>query len=931
MDNSYCSFAAFSNQTRRNFLKNLSLGTGGVLLSPSFSSCSAEYKSDLYKNFLEPSAEAKPFFRWWWNGNRLSKKELSRELRLMRGAGIGGVEINPIQMPEQAEVMVDEECRWLSDEWIDFLQFAIREANGLGMVTDLIVGTGWPFGGEFLNPEETAQGFKVEVIPLSGPGNKIISLPSEKEGSHVMSLTLFPVKLSGLNEGIVIPFKKEDTRAEIHIPSGNYELRMLILRKNFGEVMHGAPGGAGPVLDHFNKRAVEKYLNHMSDRIKERTGKDTLEGIRALFCDSIELNSANWTTGFAAIFKTRRGYDIMPYLPLLLKKYPDIDNEFEDELKRARYDYSLTLAELFKESFVVPFHNWCNANGVLSRYQAYGHPWLYTDLIEGYSVPNIPEGDQWLFNGAWQPYADVDQIRYAIWNKYASSAGHLGRRKIISTEAMTNTSGVFRASLKYIKQATDLNLATGVNHQVLHGYNYSPPQAGFPGWVRYGCYFNEKNPWWRYMPAWSRYSSRLSQVFQDASPVSQVAILGPTPDIWSQYGLDRNPFNLNPWYLHALWQALNHLGFCIDYVNGNLLKTARLEGGSIVIGSMKYEVLLFCDVETMESDLARKIEDLTHQGARIVMIGKKPGRSPNMIGAPKNDGIVKKSIENALSAGIQVAAAPEDQLQAAPELLMKWADQLMKNSEVYPHVEFSHPGSQLFQIQYRKEDVELLFLCNVDRARKYESELSTGSNINLATKWDPETGKRLRLKINKNGRIDISLQPLESVLIVLDPLDNPKFRSVREMVKTHQRFEMSSPWKITFRSVEGREGSLRLASLKPLNKVDGYENFAGEIIYNTEFHLEKRDFESLTIDEVYETAEVKLNGRDIGLSWWGNNVFDVKGKLRKGKNRLEIKVTTLLANYVASLKENKTAQFWTSKYKDKTPVKCGLAGKVTLK
>ena len=138
------------------------------------------------------------------------------------------------------------------------------------------------------------------------------------------------------------------------------------------------------------------------------------------------------------------------------------------------------------------------------------------------------------------------------------------------------------------------------------------------------------------MPEWSTYSSRLSQIFQDSSPVSQVAIMGPTLDIWSNNGLDRNPFNMEPWYLHALWQALNHLGYGSDYVNGKLFKTAKLESGNILIGAMKYEILLLCDVETMEIEVARKIEDLSEQGARIVIIGKKPVRSPTEVqSAPK--------------------------------------------------------------------------------------------------------------------------------------------------------------------------------------------------------------------------------------------------------------------------------------------------------
>jgi len=130
--------------------------------------------------------------------------------------------------------------------------------------------------------------------------------------------------------------------------------------------------------------------------------------------------------------------------------------------------------ELFQERFVYPFHNWCKANGTQSRYQAYGHPWLM-GMLDGYMVPDIPEGDTWLFNN----WMGLDEIRYAVWNKYASSGAHLTGKPLIGCEAMTNTKGVFSATLEYIKQAGDLTFITGCNHFVLHGFNYPGPKTTF--------------------------------------------------------------------------------------------------------------------------------------------------------------------------------------------------------------------------------------------------------------------------------------------------------------------------------------------------------------------------------------------------------------------------------------------------------------------
>ena len=46
---------------------------------------------DLYRLFKDPATVHRPFVRWWWNGDKVEKAELARELRLMKDAGIGGV------------------------------------------------------------------------------------------------------------------------------------------------------------------------------------------------------------------------------------------------------------------------------------------------------------------------------------------------------------------------------------------------------------------------------------------------------------------------------------------------------------------------------------------------------------------------------------------------------------------------------------------------------------------------------------------------------------------------------------------------------------------------------------------------------------------------------------------------------------------------
>ncbi len=60
-----------------------------------------------------------------------------------------------------------------------------------------------------------------------------------------------------------------------------------------------------------------------------------------------------------------------------------------------------------------------------------------------------------------------------------------------------------------MKPATDAVLLDGLNHIVNHGYSYSPPEAGEPGWAFYASTeANHTNTWWRHYPHLARYVQR---------------------------------------------------------------------------------------------------------------------------------------------------------------------------------------------------------------------------------------------------------------------------------------------------------------------------------------------------------------------------------------------------------------------------------------
>jgi hypothetical protein len=497
---------------------------------------------------------------------------------------------------------------------------------------------------------------------------------------------------------------------------------------------------------------------------------------------------------------------------------------------------------------------------------------------------------------------------------------------------MTNTRGVFRELPQYFKQAGDLNLLTGVNHNILHGWNYTPPEAGFPGWVRYGCYFNPVNPWWPAFREWMDYQARLCAVLQNSQPVAEVAILGPTADVWAQHGLDRGPIIATPPYLHELWQAFSAHGTTADYIGEGLLAEADAADGELRTGPMRYQLLLVVQSEALAPATVRTLEKFARSGGRIAFVGRVPDRASGA-GAHRD-----REVGDALAAlvrdhakSIAVVAAPR-----AKQPLLPWAGEVLTRFGVRRAVTLTAPDERLMQIHHRVGEREVFFFANVHRERTIE----TGARFATTApvwRWDATTGARhAQHAPDAAGIHALRLAPLESLLLVLDPAapaasaaDAP-----RGLGSTLAPLAvLPGPWQVSFGPMQGEKFSGKWDNLENLTKSTDARvaAFAGEVVYRTSFDFSAssaREEIILDLGQVHGTAEVRLNGRSLGHRWWGQRRFDLTGAVTTGRNELEIVVGTALFNYVRSLRDNPMARAWTEKAEPGEP--SGLLGPVRI-
>lgn len=924
-----------------------------ALLALGLAADAAPYRH--FEQFQNPDSKYRPFVRWWWNGDRVEADELVRELHLLKEAGIGGVEINPVGFPGGDEAGT-KELIWLSDEWIDMLKVVFDEAEKIGMTCDLIIGSGWPFGSETLPWEERAsvmltyaqplpeniktfQVSKFHIFRAIDPG---VTKVTPSRIPTLIACYLVPDPIEDLSQAIDITDKFDGDMLTIEVPEGKHQLYALVKYESFASVICGAPGAAGPILNHMDEQAVKNYLNHMTDAIEGRIGPLN-KHLRAFFVDSMELEGCNWTGDFAEEFKARRGYDLMPWLPFTMFKTGRLGNvdsydygskkgeDFEAKVNRVRFDFELTKAELLQERYVKTYTSWCREKGVKSRAQAYGRGFFQ---LEPSLEHDIPEGESWTTNylrhRIGEEMGDEDYRRgrgYTMIDKYVSSAAHLTGKRLVSCEEMTNTYKVFSTPLEFIKVGSDMAAEAGITHSVWHGFNYNPPKAGFPGWIRYGSYYNEKNTWWPYFKLLNDYRARMSSLLQNSDMYTDIALLPANYDMWSEIGVTTEPFpeKLNVPYTSLIWEAIHKNGGGADYVTENILNDAVVKNGKICYGPKQYGTIFLIEVSSTTPHTLALLLDFVQQGGRVFCINKFPCKSLGLNNYEERDAQITAAVE-------ELKKYPDNFIlleNPSDGKYLEWYTEVMNKYNIPHAITVTNPDRFLLQNHYVMDDKsEFFFFANTHMSEARSTDIIFPASVTRgrhAWIYDASTGKRYAMPIGKDGKLSFEFGPSESYVFMFNK--ETKGEKWAPLPITGTDTLAVRNWDLTL--VNPQIDTVitdHFDELTDLQKTEKYSTFMGTVTYKTTVNLGKELPRYINLGRVCDICELSVNGKNLGVDWFGRRVYDLTGALVEGDNTIEVKVTTVMANYTGSFPDGSIAKKWT---KGATP-SMGLIGPVKL-
>ncbi len=864
-----------------------------ALSTPLFSQ---SFIDNLRKNFQNPPADAKPMMRWWWFGTAVEKPEILRELKQMQADGIGGVElafVYPQVVDEPSKGLINHP--FLSPEMLDAVHYAQSEARKLGLRVDVTLGSGWPYGGPSTTLEEAATRLRTLEIPL--PANAT-TLPQLKlaEGESIISISLVNGEPKHWDAATAQTIKPSEI-SNISTSTTPRTALYFIQSHTRQQVKRAAVGAEGWVLDPFSHDAVATHLKAVGEPLVKAFGTTPPY---AVFSDSLEAYGADWTPNLPAEFQKRRGYDLLPHLPDLVAGGPPA-------AERIRHDWGQTLTDLVSQNYLTQINNWAIEHHTKFRSQTYGEPAV---TLSSQRLVALPEGE----GPRWREFSTL---------RWASSANHLFGNKITSAETFTWLhSPVFRATPLDMKAEADLHFLIGVNQIIGHGWPYSPPQVGEPGWSLYAAaVFNDNNPWHPVMPDVTRYIQRISYLLRQGEPANQVAILLPTDDAWAHFSPGKVTVTGEMTHLitPALMSAILSAGYNVDFIDADTINRQGIH----------HPILVIPPTDRIPLETLKKIQQYVATGGKVVAVGRAPSLDPEGKTTPEITKITVQLFNPAKNAFVPDESTLTSALHHAvkPDLLVNAA----------PGTENPTVKADIGFVRRKLSSGDIYFVVNTTN-HLVKARVAFATAYKSGARWNPETGfPAPNPTLVSNTDTFIELAPYESAVYVFNSNPTPWTTAHGEMEEV---VDLSSNWKVTFTSTNKSaiEPTLTDWIADPATK-----NYSGEAVYTRDFSLAVLPNDSaepifLKIEggnptapqplpppdrpvgirnplvtgtgpgmrawydpPVREAAIVYINGQRAGSLWHPPYRLDVTHLLKPGQNHIEIRVYNTAINAWAAL------------------------------
>jgi hypothetical protein len=255
---------------------------------------------------------------------------------------------------------------------------------------------------------------------------------------------------------------------------------------------------------------------------------------------------------------------------------------------------------------------------------------------------------------------------------------------------------------------------------------------------------------------------------------------------------------------------------------------------------------------------------------------------------------------------------------------------------------YSKPNAKIWFVHRHLKDADLYFINN--RESSPESiEATFRVSGKLPELWHADTGVIEPVSYQQQGTrtiVPLNLDAHDAVFVVFHKSTQQRERTVATTIR-ERLGTVTGPWEVTFQPQRGAPDRTRFRDLRSwsTDSHPGIKYFSGTASYETtlnapESWLKKNHHLEIDLGDVKDLAEVMVNGRSAGIFWKRPFRVDITDLLRKGTNRLTVRVTNLWPNRLIGDKQpNATPIAFTTfnpYHVDSPLLTSGLLGPVTI-
>jgi hypothetical protein len=886
---------------------------------------------NLEEQFLNPPTSVKPYVWWHWMGSNFSKEGITKDLEAMKESGIGGTTIFNMASAVQESHYPTLNNPWpeqtyRSPAYWEALKHAAAEADRLGLEIGLHNTVGYSTtGGPWIDEERSMQrlvwsdtrvtGGKQLSISLSKP----VLIADEGWGKTGRTISFFKdvvvlavpsgKKEISLNEVVNLTANYDTLKGlNWNAPAGKWTI-YRIGHASTGRPPHPIPDDLlGKVLE-VDKMSAEQNTFHWDNvlnPVKEHLGEYVGKSFKHMLIDSYEAGNQNWTPAFRDEFIKRKGYDLIPWLASFsLTVGAENDSKdcriigSEEQTLRFDWDYRDVIGQLFFENgWKTGKQKLAEANMQL-QFEPYGGPF---DTPQGVALSDLPMAEFWT--------AGIGGIDPAV-----PAAARASGKTVVGAEAFTGRPEVsqFTEDPAFLKSSADKVFAQGINRMILHHWVHQPfddryqPGMGMGWW---GTHFGRNQTWFEPGKAFFTYLSRCQAMLQYGEQVSDYLCVDKL-------------------------QGFSDLISTADFLNQNIL----VENGKLVLPSGRiYPFIVFSD-SIMLPETANKIKELVAAGATVV--SPKPVKSPSLKNYPECDEELKMIADEVWGSGVQYSFGKGfifTKMEEAAAIAGIKPDFIVQKAADSDNIKIAHRTSADADIYFvanlseRRQNFAILFRISGKQPELWQAEDGSISNAPVWEEKDGCTKVELNLKATQSvfvvfrkpaSKADHAISVVLSDSTANWNVDSDKngdavigspetlkakvfYASGKEKtINTNRKpaTQIAGNWKVSFQPKLDKPFEMDFPELIDFSKNSNREvnYFGGTATYhktvNTESDLLEKDQKiMLDLGEMNDIAELKVNGKNLGVLWYPPYSVDITDALKKGENKLEIAVTNNWAN-----------------------------------